>query len=70
MSTTKVSRMEGSSIAPVAPWGEHDRDSHGHVVQFYSEDRSLLETLARFIGSALEAGDAAIVVATEAHRAD
>jgi signal transduction histidine kinase len=68
MSTTKISTMEGSSFAPEAPWGEHSRDSHGHVVQFYSEDRSLIETLGRFIGSALEAGDAAIVVATKAHR--
>lgn len=68
MSTTKISTMEGSSFAPAAPWGEHSRDSHGHVVQFYSEDKSLIETLGRFIGSALEAGDAAIVVATKTHR--
>src|SRR5580693_2105366 len=68
MSTTKASVPETSSLAPIAPWREHDQDSHGHVVQFYSEDRSLIETLGHFIGSALEAGDAAIVVATEAHR--
>jgi signal transduction histidine kinase len=68
MSTTKGSVLDTSSLAPVAPWREHDHDSHGHVVQFYSEDRSLIETLGRFIGSALQAGDAAIVVATEAHR--
>ena len=67
MSTTKVSTV-GSSFAPIARWGEHSRDSRGHVVQFYSEDQSLVETLGRFIGSALEAGDAAIVVATKAHR--
>src|ERR1700683_4454583 len=68
MSITKASMLNTSSLAPVAPWREHDHDSHGHVVQFYSEDRSLMETLGHFIGSALEAGDAAIVVATEAHR--
>src|SRR5580693_1036855 len=68
MSTTKASVPETSSLAPIAPWREHDQDSHGHVVQFYSEDRSLIETLGHFIGSALEAGDAVIVVATEAHR--
>ncbi|HXN71763.1 MAG TPA: ATP-binding protein [Candidatus Acidoferrales bacterium] len=68
MSTTKVPRIEGASCAPDAPWREHDNDSHGHVVQFYSEDRSLVETLGRFIGAALGAGDAAIVVATKAHR--
>jgi hypothetical protein len=68
MSTTKGSVLDTASLAPLAPWREHDHDSHGHVVQFYSEDRSLIETLGHFIGSALEAGDAAIVVATEAHR--
>jgi len=68
MSTTKASVPERSALAPIAPWREHDQDLHGHVVQFYSEDRSLIATLGHFIGSALEAGDAAIVVATEAHR--
>jgi signal transduction histidine kinase len=68
MSTTKGSELDTSSRAPLAPWRADDHDSHGHVVQFYSEDRSLIETLGQFIGSALEAGDAAIVVATEAHR--
>jgi signal transduction histidine kinase len=68
MSTTKIPALDPSSLAPVASWREHDHDSHGHVVQFYSEDQSLLETLGYFIGSALEAGDAAIVIATEAHR--
>jgi hypothetical protein len=68
MSITKASMLDTSSLAPVAPRREHDLDSHSHVVQFYSEDRSLIETLGHFIGSALEAGDAAIVVATEAHR--
>jgi PAS domain-containing protein len=38
-------------------------------VQFYGKDASLLDGLARFIGSALGAGDAAIVIATEEHRA-
>ncbi len=68
MSTTKASIPDTSSLAPVTRWQEHDHVSHGHVVQFYSEDQSLLETLGRFIGSALEAGDAAIIVATKAHR--
>ncbi len=68
MSATKTPVFDPSSLAPIAPWREHDHDSHGHVVQFYSEDLSLLETLGRFIGSALEAGDAAIVIATEEHR--
>ena len=40
-----------------------------HTVQFYSEDEVLLDEVSRFIGTALGAGDAAIVIATPAHRA-
>jgi DNA-binding NarL/FixJ family response regulator len=43
---------------------------HCHEVQFYSDDAVLLDTFARFIAVALQAGDAAIVVATESHRDD
>jgi signal transduction histidine kinase len=43
-------------------------DRTGHVVQFYSEDSFLLDELSRFIGTALGAGDSAIVIATKAHR--
>jgi signal transduction histidine kinase len=39
-----------------------------HSVQFYEDDRVLLDGLTRFVGSALGAGDAAVVIATEAHR--
>ena len=45
-----------------------DRHS-AHTVQFYREDRSLVEALAQYIGTALTNGDAAIVIATEAHNA-
>jgi excisionase family DNA binding protein len=40
-----------------------------HVVQFYEEDTSLLQAAAAFLGPALRAGDAAVVVATAQHRA-
>ena len=40
----------------------------GHAVQFYCEDSSLLDELSRFIGAELVAGDAAVVIATKAHR--
>ncbi|HYO91061.1 MAG TPA: MEDS domain-containing protein, partial [Pyrinomonadaceae bacterium] len=53
-------------LAPRSDWsgmGELD-----HSVQFYEADTSLLDSLAGFIGTGLERGDAAIVVATEAHR--
>ena len=39
-----------------------------HEVGFYSDDRGLLDALAQFIGAALKVGNAAIVIATEAHR--
>jgi KaiC/GvpD/RAD55 family RecA-like ATPase len=42
--------------------------NRGHEVGFYSDDRSLLDHLTQFVGSALKAGNAAIVVATESHR--
>lgn len=45
-----------------------ERASLHHEAGFYSDDRWLLDDLTRFIGSALKAGDAAIVIATESHR--
>jgi PAS domain S-box-containing protein len=45
---------------------EHRQD--GHVVQFYADDGALLDSLSRFIGTALVAGGAAVVFATQANR--
>jgi DNA-binding NarL/FixJ family response regulator len=39
-----------------------------HEAGFYSDDASLLDGFTQFIGTALEAGNAVIVVATESHR--
>jgi CheY-like chemotaxis protein len=39
-----------------------------HEVGFYSEDTRLLDDLTQFVGAALNAGNAAIVVATESHQ--
>src|SRR5438874_2423646 len=44
--------------------------AHGHSVHFYEDDSVLLQHVSRFIGAALGAGDAAVVIATEAHRSD
>lgn len=60
MSTAVVPNHDVTAHAPVAHWG--------HSVQFYGEDSSLLDELSRFIGTALVAGDAAVVIATKAHR--
>src|SRR5436305_1293753 len=51
---------------PFADWSE--LPAKAHSVQFYGDDSVLLDGLSRFIGGALGAGDAAIVIATEAHR--
>jgi len=50
-----------------APKAERVMARH-HEVGFYSDDRGLLEALTQFVGSALQVGNAAIVVATESHR--
>jgi signal transduction histidine kinase len=47
-------------------WSRHG--DHEHGVQFYSQDKFLIEELTEYIGNALCAGHAAIVVCTEAHR--
>lgn len=41
---------------------------HHHAVQFYSNERSLLDTVTRFIAVPLNAQGAAIVIATAEHR--
>lgn len=41
---------------------------HAHLVQFYEDESVLIPLLSRFIGTALVAGDAAIMVSTEAVR--
>src|SRR4029079_19408597 len=54
------------NIAPDSHWSNmSDTD---HFVQFYDTDGFLLNSLSGFIGSAIKSDDAAIVIATEAHR--
>jgi PAS domain S-box-containing protein len=51
-----------------------NRIGHGsafhHAVQFYEDDAVMLDHVGRYLGSALEQGDAAIVLARRDHRAD
>jgi DNA-binding NarL/FixJ family response regulator len=51
-----------------APLQEKAEIARCHEVGFYSEDTRLLDDLTQFVGAALNAGNAAIVVATESHR--
>ena len=55
------------SNAVVGPLQQDIKIAH-HEVGFYSDDRSLLDDLTLFIGAALRAGNAAIVISTESHR--
>jgi len=66
MSTINSLPSNSSSLAPVAQWADHNHSAH--VVQFYGEDEFLLDELSRFIGTALGAGEAAVVIATKDHR--
>jgi DNA-binding NarL/FixJ family response regulator len=57
-----------ASLATVLP--RRPESSSCHEARFYSDDASLVAAFTRFIGGALKAGNAAIVVATEPHRND
>ncbi len=66
MSATKSLGSLDESHIPPPDWRNHDH--RGHVAQFYTDDAFLLKTLSRFIGTALGAGDSAMIVATPEHR--
>lgn len=55
-----------SNHAPRADWTEMGDTEH--FVQFYEADGFLLNSLSGFIGRAINSGNGAVVVATEAHR--
>jgi CheY-like chemotaxis protein len=48
--------------------GATARAPHGHEILFFSDEALLLDNFARVVGSALNTGNAAIVVATASHR--
>jgi PAS domain S-box-containing protein len=66
MSTMKIPVYDAATLAPMTLW--HEEDQTRHIVQFYTEDSFLLDSVSRFLGTALGAGDAAVVVATSEHR--
>src|SRR5947209_7942532 len=53
------------TLLPRSEWDELNES--GHFVQLYESEDFLLRELSRFVGTGLGAGDAAIVIATEAH---
>ena len=60
------SRDFQTHLAPRSDWSETTDDDH--FVQFYESDGFLLNSLSGFIGSAINSGLPAVVVATKAHR--
>src|SRR5215470_9819525 len=44
------------------------RPNGEHLVQFYEDDESLLDTLEQFLGAGLASGEPILVVATADHR--
>jgi PAS domain S-box-containing protein len=65
--------MTSSAMGPdprnlMLQWQPGTLSQGDHVAYFYQHSDSLLEALSSFIGCALAAGNAALVVATSAHR--
>jgi DNA-binding NarL/FixJ family response regulator len=52
-------------VLPFPP--QNVRIARRHVAGFYSDDQFVLDDLTQFIGAALKAGNAAVVVATKSH---
>src|ERR1700730_13026323 len=65
MSTATDARPKSESLADHVNWLELDRSPH--AIQFYSGDGFVLDSLSRFVSTALEAGDSCLVLATQAH---
>ena len=61
------SRFAGHGFTRL-PMREPPAIARRHEAGFYSDDQRLLDDVTQFIGTALQAGNAAIVVATESHR--
>ena len=61
-----ASRARSKLVPPLLP--QNARMTRRHEAGFYSDDRFALDDLTQFIGSALKAGNAAIVAATKLHR--
>ena len=57
-------------VAAPAPEAGSPAGSGAHDVHLYEDEDCLLERLTRFVGAALGMGDAAVVLATTAHRTE
>jgi len=60
----------GIATIELAPHAATSMAQHSrHFAQFYETDEFLLKSLSEFVAEGLKAGDAAIVIATQAHQA-
>src|SRR5258706_12300220 len=75
MMAKKTSRIEWDwdnsagnclKLAPPANWSDMGRSEH--CVQFYERDQFLTDSVSAFIAAGLRAGEAVVIIATEAHR--
>ena len=53
-------------FSPRVDWSEMGEAEH--FVQFYESDGFLVDSVSGFVAAALQAGEGAVVIATEAHR--
>ena len=63
-----LDRIGGNEVPQLFESGKANTTTRSHEVKFYSDDAALVVGFTRFVEAALEAGNAAIVVATEPHR--
>jgi PAS domain-containing protein len=61
----QLARERGIDVAPSDFMAS---SGHSHAVQFYENDAFLIDRVAQFVASAIETGQAAVIVATKAHR--
>jgi signal transduction histidine kinase len=62
--------MHIATLADMGPKPIAPSARHSHSAQFYRDDAYLIDELSRYIGAALIAGEAAVVIATKEHRQD
>src|SRR3989449_1797513 len=67
MERTDLSDLDLSSSPPTPEWG--DTNGSTHVVQFYDDEAFTLDVIGRFVGPALGAGEACLIIATASHHA-
>jgi hypothetical protein len=66
VSTARLPHFEDESPSAHVNWLELDRSPH--AIHFYSGETSLLDSLSKFVGAALKAGDSCFVLATQMRR--